>query len=98
MALTSQGTVVAWGLDADGQRSVPAGLTGVTAITAGGCHSLALTSQGTVVAWGWNSDGQCSVQAVLTGVTAIAAGRRPQPGAAGEVTKAPFYRQAPRLR
>src|ERR1035437_9763592 len=41
LALKSDGTVVAWGLDTYGQIDVPAGLTGVTAIAAGGDHSLA---------------------------------------------------------
>jgi len=34
----------------------PAGLSGVTAIAAGGFHSLALKSDGTVVAWGGTGD------------------------------------------
>ena len=46
----ASGTVVAWGW-ANGPASVPAGLSGVTAIAAGFFHSLALTSDGTVVAW-----------------------------------------------
>ncbi len=60
-----------------GQCSVPAGLSGVTAIAAGNWHSLALRNDGTVVAWGCGSDhdhGQCSVPAGLRDVTAIAAG------------------------
>ena len=74
MGVGQPGTVVAWGLNHDGQASVPAGLTGVTAIAAGARHSLALKGDGTVVAWGLNNDGQASVPAGLTGVTAIAAG------------------------
>ncbi len=35
-----------------------ASLSGVTAIAAGGYHSLAVLSDGTVVAWGYNSSGQ----------------------------------------
>jgi alpha-tubulin suppressor-like RCC1 family protein len=53
---------------------VPAGLSSVTAIAAGGYHSLALKSDGTVVAWGRNDDGQATVPAGLSSVTAIAAG------------------------
>ncbi|MDX6430362.1 MAG: trimeric autotransporter adhesin [Streptosporangiaceae bacterium] len=68
------GTVVGWGFNFYGQVSPPAGLTGVTAIAAGGGHSLALKSDGTVVGWGDNSYGQASPPAGLTGVTAIAAG------------------------
>ncbi|WP_026189351.1 RCC1 domain-containing protein [Salinispora mooreana] len=71
LALTSAGTVLAWGLNSDGQLgdgttadsstpvevSLPAGAT-VTAIAAGSLHSLAVTSAGAVLAWGLNSDGQ----------------------------------------
>ena len=70
----SGGTVVAWGQNYNGQTNVPAGLSGVTAIAAGGWHTVALRSDGTVVAWGWNTDGQTIVPAGLSGVTAIAAG------------------------
>jgi alpha-tubulin suppressor-like RCC1 family protein len=68
LALTTDGTVWAWGSDAEGQLgngsvSVPpvtvpvpvAGLTGVTQIAAGHYFSLALTSDGSVWAWGDNS-------------------------------------------
>jgi hypothetical protein len=41
-AESSSGTVVAWGDNTDGQTTLPAGLSGVTAIAAGGYHSLAL--------------------------------------------------------
>ncbi len=66
--------VVAWGDNYNGQTTVPAGLSGVTAISAGGYHSLALKSNGTLVAWGYNGDGQTTVPAGLSGVTAISAG------------------------
>ena len=75
LALKSDGTVVAWGINRSGQATVPDGLTGVTAIAAGGYHSLALKSDGTVVAWGANWYGEATVPDGLTGVIAIAAGR-----------------------
>src|SRR5205085_990719 len=53
------------------------GLSGVTAIAAGGAHSLALRSDGTVVAWGGGgiaAYGQGRVLGGLSGVTAVAAG------------------------
>jgi len=86
LALKSDGTVVGWGTDLSGTgaETPPAGLTGVTAISAGPgvpffgslvpVHSLALKSDGTVVGWGNNSFGQVNIPAGLSGVVAIAAG------------------------
>ena len=70
LALTSAGTVLAWGSNASGQlgigptptqSSTPvlvSGLTGVVAIAAHTNHSLALKANGSVVAWGANNGGQ----------------------------------------
>ncbi|MGD0452381.1 MAG: IPT/TIG domain-containing protein [Solirubrobacteraceae bacterium] len=70
LALLSNGTVMAWGEDAFGElgdgsivRSHQApvavsGLSGVTAIAAGGEHSLALLSDGTVATWGEDKYGE----------------------------------------
>jgi RHS repeat-associated protein len=96
LALKSDGTVWAWGLNWEGQlgdgtstnRRTPvqvSGLSGATAISAGGDHSLARKSDGTAWTWGWNGDGQLGngansisytpVQVSgLSGVAAIAAG------------------------
>ena len=68
------GAVVAWGSNSSGQATIPADLTGVTAIAAGLRHNLALKADGTVVAWGDNSLGQTNVPAGLSGVIAIGAG------------------------
>ena len=68
------GTVVAWGDNAYGQTTIPAGLSGVTAISGGYYHNVALKSDGTVVAWGRNDSGQTSVPSGLSGVTAISGG------------------------
>jgi alpha-tubulin suppressor-like RCC1 family protein len=71
IALTSAGTVLAWGSNHFGQLgdgktvdshtpvqvAMPKG-TVVTAIAAGGTHSLAATAAGTVFAWGDNQYGQ----------------------------------------
>jgi alpha-tubulin suppressor-like RCC1 family protein len=89
--------VGAWGYNGSGQLgngsmttsrvAVPvSGLSGVTAIAAGGEHSLALMSNGTVMAWGNNREGQLGngtttnsrvpvIVSGLAGVTAIAAGK-----------------------
>jgi Regulator of Chromosome Condensation (RCC1) repeat protein/FIMAH domain-containing protein len=73
-------TVVAWGLNeltGGWPTTVPDGLSGVIAISAGYYHSLALKDDGKVVAWGgWfsNNYGQGIVPEGLSGVTAIAAG------------------------
>ncbi|HYM53979.1 MAG TPA: IPT/TIG domain-containing protein [Solirubrobacteraceae bacterium] len=69
LALLTNGTVMAWGDNEDGQlgdgkaanSNVPVavkGLTGVTGISAGGEFGLALLKNGTVTAWGDNEDGQ----------------------------------------
>ena len=67
-------TVVAWGYNGYGQTTVPAGLSGVSAIAAGEYHTVAVKADGSVVAWGYNGYGQTTVPAGLSGVTAIAAG------------------------
>lgn len=74
LAITSEGTVVAWGSSAGGATTVPEGLNGVIAIAGGGSHSLAARTNGQLVAWGANSDGQATVPAGLSNVVGVAAG------------------------
>ena len=78
LALCSDGTLVAWGLNADGQLGnnsttsspVPVAVskTGVLAgkkiigITAGASYSMALCSDGTLATWGSNAQGQLGNQ------------------------------------
>lgn len=71
LAVTSTGTVLAWGENDEGQLgngsrtssntpvpvSLPAG-TRITAVAAGDSYSLALTSTGAVLAWGTNVQGE----------------------------------------
>jgi hypothetical protein len=71
---TTPGQVVAWGNNWYGVATVPAGLSDVIAIAAGGYHNLVLRSNGTVVAWGSSYWGQATVPAGLSDVTAIDAG------------------------
>ncbi|MGD0650215.1 MAG: fibronectin type III domain-containing protein [Verrucomicrobiia bacterium] len=66
--------IVGWGDNLFGQRTPPAGMTGVVAIAANAWHSLALKSDGTVVGWGRNDLGQATPPSGLDGVVAIAAG------------------------
>jgi len=79
LALLSNGTVVAWGVNNDGQlgdgsttnSDVPVAvhnLSGVSAISAGGFHSLALLSAGAVMAWGDNGNGQLGNGTLLNGM------------------------------
>ncbi len=75
LALKSDGTVIGWGTNVEGQAAPPAGLSNVVAVAAGADHSLALKADGTVRAWGYNGSGQADVPAGLAGVVAIAAGQ-----------------------
>lgn len=80
LALKNDGTLVAWGGNLDlygqtvGQGTVPAGLSGITAIACGPDHNLVLKSDGTLVAWGSNYRGENTVPPGLSGVTFIATG------------------------
>jgi alpha-tubulin suppressor-like RCC1 family protein len=76
LALRSNGEVVSWGANDDGQTQVPPGLSNVVSVAAGWSYSLALKSDGTVIAWGFNGLGQCSMPPGLSNVVAIAAGAK----------------------
>ncbi|MCN9243593.1 Ig-like domain repeat protein [Streptomyces sp. RY43-2] len=84
LALTSDGGVLAWGLNSSGQLGdgtttnrltpvealLPVG-TQVTAISAGNVHSLALASDGRVLAWGGNTFGQLGDGTNITRLTPV---------------------------
>ncbi|MEQ2008635.1 MAG: Ig-like domain-containing protein, partial [Limisphaerales bacterium] len=69
-----EGRVVAWGLNSDGQTTVPNPPLLAVAVCAKGNRTLALKSDGTVVAWGLNNHGQGEVPLGLSGVVAVSAG------------------------
>ena len=69
-------SIFTWGDSSDGQRNVPADLSDIVAVAAGGFHALALSGEGKVSAWGLGSDGQTSVPTDLQNVVAVSAGLR----------------------
>ena len=73
-ALKTDGTVVCWGSNGNGQTAVPDGLASVAQISAGWFHTCALKTDGTVVCWGYNEEGQVTVPAGLTSVAQVSAG------------------------
>ncbi len=85
LALSSTGTVYAWGINNAGQLGIgssaadsttpvavtlPAG-TVVTAISAGFAHNLALTSTGAIYAWGFGTSGQLGNGASATSTSPV---------------------------
>jgi hypothetical protein len=72
LGLKSDGTVVAWGWNADGQCDVPVPNADFVAVAGGWRHSLGLKSDGTVVAWGNNDYGQCDVPVPNADFVAVA--------------------------
>jgi alpha-tubulin suppressor-like RCC1 family protein len=74
LALRSDGTVVAWGGNIDGELDIPPGLADVVAIDVGNAYNLALKSDGTVVAWGDIFDNPRPVPLDLPPARALGAG------------------------
>ena len=75
LALSSNGTVTAWGTNLYSVTNVPSDLiTNVAAIAAGSYNALALRKTGTVEAWGQTNGGVTNVPVGLSNVVAIATG------------------------
>ena len=88
LALCADGTVISWGSNSSGQLGTTSTFTAyspvavtttgvlsgktVTAIAAGGNHSVALCSDGTPVAWGYNSYGQLGNNSTTTSYAPVA--------------------------
>ena len=78
LALITNRTLTAWGLEGEYGTAVPPGISNVIAIGCGWQFDVALLSNGTVRAWGLNNTNlgytMTNVPANLSNVTAIAAG------------------------
>lgn len=72
--VTSTGRPVVWGNGYSNQLKMPPTLRDVTAVAAGGLHSMVLRSDGTVDAWGYNMDNRATVPPGVADVVAIACG------------------------
>ena len=61
LGLKLDGSIVAWGADADGQCGVPEPNANFVAADGGYYFSLGIKSDGSIVGWGLNTVGQCDV-------------------------------------
>lgn len=64
-ALRTNGTVICWGDNSEGESTVPSGLSSVVEVSAGGYHTCARKTDGTVVCWGFDYYGEATVPAGL---------------------------------
>jgi alpha-tubulin suppressor-like RCC1 family protein len=76
LVLLDDGTVAGFGSNQFGQLNLtpPAGVAGITAVSAGGWHSLAIVNdtKGSVIAAGYNATGATAVPASVNDVGAVA--------------------------
>ncbi|MCH2116084.1 MAG: PEP-CTERM sorting domain-containing protein, partial [Pirellulales bacterium] len=70
----SDGSIISWGEDWEGQVSNTPSGTDFTAIAGGEYHSLALKSDGSIVSWGRDNYNQVTNTPTGTGFTHIAGG------------------------
>ena len=81
IAVTSSGTLAAWGENESGQVEIPGGLSLVVQVAAGFAYSEALLSNGTVIEWGSHvgrdivpmPDGLSGVKRIVSGPTHVLA-------------------------
>jgi len=74
LAVRTNGTVVAWGDNSEGQCQPPANLTNAVAVAGGGAHSLAIKADSSMAGWGNNWNAQCNFPTNLFNIAAVAAG------------------------
>lgn len=74
LGLKSDGSIIGWGLNNNGQNNVTAPNADFQAVVTGFKHALGLKRDGTVVGWGSNSLGQRYVPLPNTNFISIAAG------------------------
>jgi len=74
MALRSDGSILGWGDNGDGQCNVPHPNSGFAAMSGGGLHSVGLKADSTIVGWGYDNWGQCQVPEPNTGFVAVSGG------------------------
>jgi alpha-tubulin suppressor-like RCC1 family protein len=75
VAILRNGTTVLWGLNDEGQSTLPAGVlpNSVKAVAAGGWHTVLLTNDGQVYTFGSNSKGQTNIPSeVMQAASSIA--------------------------
>ena len=72
----SDGTILAWGDNGDGQCDIPQPNRDFISVSAGGLHSMALRDDSTIAAWGYNLYGQCDVPEPNSGFVSIEAGNK----------------------
>lgn len=76
LAINTDGDLVAWGNDSNGQLHAPSDATDLIAVSAAATHSIALRADGRVITWGQSgifNHNQVPINA-RSGVVAIAAG------------------------